>query len=352
MTLPDLLGVLSEAQVRASGEAIADLQLPSGQIQWFPGGHADPWNHVEAAMALMVAGRRREAERAYDWLEATQHRSGAWFNYYIGDEVEDRRLDTNVVAYVATGVWHHRLVTGDDDLVEATWPMVESAIEFVLRLQEPSGEILWCIEADGTPGRFALLTGSSSIFLSLRCALAIAWSLGHERPEWELAAARLGAAIAFEESRFEPKTRWAMDWYYPVLTGAIASEAGSARIDEEWSTFVMEGLGVRCVSDRPWVTTAETAELVVALDAVGRVTEARRLLTSVQYLRQPDGSYWTGCVHPEEIHFPGDERSSYSAAAVLLAADALGGLTKGGGLWRGEGVPAIELVVDDLERET
>ena len=36
----------------------------TGMIPWFDGGHCDPWNHVEAAMALTVAGLRDEALRA------------------------------------------------------------------------------------------------------------------------------------------------------------------------------------------------------------------------------------------------------------------------------------------------
>ena len=82
---------------------------------------------------------------------------------------------------------------------------------------------------------------------------------------------------------------------------------------------------------------------VLALDAAGDPAAARRLLTWSQYLREPDGSYWTGCAHPEEIHFPADERTSYTAAAMLLASDALGALTPAGGLFRSEGIPlAVE----------
>ena len=40
--------------------------------------------------------------------------------------------------------------------------VVEKAIDFVLDLQTPRGEILWARHADGTPWSFALLTGSSS----------------------------------------------------------------------------------------------------------------------------------------------------------------------------------------------
>ena len=54
--LPDLEGVLSSEEVHATAESIASLQLPSGMIPWFDGGHCDPWNHVETAMALDVAG--------------------------------------------------------------------------------------------------------------------------------------------------------------------------------------------------------------------------------------------------------------------------------------------------------
>ena len=49
-------------------ESIRAVQLDDGMIPWFPGGHADPWNHIEAAMALGVGGALEEAERAFEWL--------------------------------------------------------------------------------------------------------------------------------------------------------------------------------------------------------------------------------------------------------------------------------------------
>ena len=77
-------------------------------IQWFPGGHSDPWNHIESAMALDVAGLHKEAEHAYEWLAEIQRDDGSWHAYYRPDgSVEDAKLDSNVCAYIATGVWHH-----------------------------------------------------------------------------------------------------------------------------------------------------------------------------------------------------------------------------------------------------
>src|ERR1700722_366 len=106
---------MSAGQVVATAESIASIQLPTGMIPWFPGGHCDPWNHVEAAMALSLCGQVAEAELAYQWLADAQMVDGSWFNYYLATGIEDARLDTNVCAYIATGVYHHYLVTGDTD---------------------------------------------------------------------------------------------------------------------------------------------------------------------------------------------------------------------------------------------
>ena len=331
--LRDVGDVVTATELGATVDAIAEWQLPSGMVPWFPGGHADPWNHVEAAMALDLGGRRADAERAYEWLVRTQRRDGAWHQYYLADSIEQDKLDANVCAYVAAGVWHHFLLTEDEGFVETMWPVVERAIDFVLELQRPRGEILWARHADGTPWSFALLTGSSSICHSLRCAIAIAEHLGHERPDWELSAGRLADVIAHQPEAFAPKHRWAMDWYYPVLAGVIGGDAGRTRLFERFDTFVMDGKGVRCVSDRPWVTVAETCECALAHLAVGRRALAEDLFSWTAQFRHEDGRYWTGTVFPDEARFPGGERSTYTAASVVLAADAMAGGSPASGLF-------------------
>jgi hypothetical protein len=331
--LRDVGDVVTATELVATVDAIAEWQLPSGMVPWFPGGHADPWNHVEAAMALDLGGRREDAERAYQWLVRTQRRDGAWHQYYLADSIEQDKLDANVCAYAAAGVWHHFLLTEDEGFLETMWPVVEGAIDFVLELQQPRGEILWARHADGTPWSFALLTGSSSICHSLRCAIAIAEHLGHERPDWELSAGRLADVIAHQPEAFAPKHRWAMDWYYPVLAGVIGGDAGRTRLFERFDTFVMDGKGVRCVSDRPWVTVAETCECALAHLAVGRRSLAEELFSWTAQFRHEDGRYWTGTVFPDEARFPGGERSTYTAASVVLAADAMAGGSPASGLF-------------------
>ncbi|MFT7475924.1 MAG: hypothetical protein ACI81L_002870 [Verrucomicrobiales bacterium] len=316
--------LLTATQIDETADSIVEWQLPSGMIPWVPGGHADPWNHVEAAMALASAGQIEHAERAYDWLVSKQLDDGSWHQYYTADGVEQDKFDANVIAYVATGVWHHWLVSQDHGFAEAMFPVVEKAIDWIFELQQERGEILWARHGDGTPWSFALLTGSSSMYLSSRAALALSRIVGADRSDWIERIDRLGEVLRTQpDGAFAPKTRWAMDWYYPVLSGALQGDAARDRLASRFETFVMPRLGVRCVGDRPWVTTAETCECAMAHLSIGDRSTAEALFDTTWRLRGDSGRYWTGEVHPEEVHFPGGEMSTYSSAAVLLANDAL-----------------------------
>lgn len=322
--LPDLDEVISADEVVETAESIAALQLPTGMIPWFPGGHCDPWNHVETAMALDVAGMHDPAERAYEWLVDIQRPDGSWWNYYLPDgSVEEPKLDTNVCAYVAAGVWHHWLCTWDRGFVDHLWPTVQRALDWVLGLRRSDGTVLWARTEDETPWDYALLTGCSSIVHSLRCGALLADLVNEPRPDWTAAADRLAYLVAEFPLVFEPKHRWAMDWYYPVLSGAMLGDRAAARLHDGWSTFAMNGKGIRCVSDEPWITASETAECSMAFTAIGDIDTATALLRWTRTHRRADGAYWTGIVYPSMERFPFEETSAYTGAAVILAADSI-----------------------------
>jgi hypothetical protein len=285
-------------------------------------------------MALDVAGLHGAAAQAYRWLAREQREDGSWAAGYRSGRIEDGFTDANFCAYAATGVWHHFLASGDCDFLVDAWSMLERAVECVLTLQQPGGEIEWARDPEGRPWPGALVTSCSSIYKSLECAIAVATSLGRSRRRWRHARWALGGAL--REARpgaFEPKDRYAMDWYYPVLSGTARGTHADARLAERWDSFVVEGLGVRCVADRPWVTVAESCELVLTLDALGRHAEACRLFAWLAPLRGSGGHYWTGVTFPEGERWP-VEQPTWTSAAILLAADALCGSSRTAGLFK------------------
>ena len=343
-------GILTAEQIRATARGVAALQRPDGAIPWFHGGHLDPWDHTEAAMALDVAGRPAAALAAYRWLAAAQNPDGSWYAAYADApdgvrEPTNRLRETNFSAYIAVGVWHHWLATGDEEFLAEMWEPVRRGIEFVLDLQAPGGQIVWCRDEQDRDAGEALLTGCSSMYQALRCALAIAEQVGHARPDWELACGRLGHALVAHPERFADKGTYSMDWYYPILGTALRGTQAERRIAEGWERFVVPDLGARCVSTNVWVTGGETCELVLALWALGDVDRARTLLRDIQHLRdEADGMYWTGYVYAvnDQGHQPAiwpQEKTAWTAGSVLLALAALAEEKATVAVFGGEGLP-------------
>jgi hypothetical protein len=341
--IPSVEGVLTRAQVAETAATIAGMQEADGAVPWTVGEHVDVWNHVEAAMALLVAGEADASEAAYEWCRRNQRHDGSWAMKIVGGAVEDPSGETNMSAYLAVGVWHHWLLRRDLGFVELMWPVVRRALDFVVGMQLPFGGIAWSQEWDdhgpSRVNRDALLAGSSSIYQSLRAGVALAELVGDSQPEWELVGGRLGHALREHRDLFLDKSTFSMDWYYPVLGGAVRGQAGIDLIASRWDDFVVPGLGIRCVDSNPWVTGAETCELVMALDCLDDHERAVQLYADMQHLRHENGSYWTGYVYPDDVNWPG-EQTTYTAAAVILAADELSRTSPASGIMRGDTLSA------------
>jgi hypothetical protein len=319
---------------RALARRILELQDADGRIRWIDGGLWDPWNHVQAAMGLTAAGKTAPAARALDHLEETQSEDGSWradMGCAAPLTPDGRRIvpaapqvvDTNFAAYVAVGVWHLACATGSIAPIRRHARMIARALHFAVVHQRTDGTIAW--RAPG-PGETiasvdALIASASSIYKSLECGIRAFAAIDQPTDHWRAARARLGAALrAGGSGAWTPKGEFAMEWYYPVLSGVLPRLEARARLAASWRRFVVKGWGCRCVSDEPWVTAAETAELAIALAASGEPRLARRILGTLARLRTPDGDVWMGWQIAENTPWP-EERPSWTPGAVLVADD-------------------------------
>ena len=203
--------------------------------------------------------------------------------------------------------------------------MVERALEYVVLHVDERGMLPWSIGPGEAISPHSLLAASSSVVASLRSGAALSDGVGRPRSDWLDAAAKIAIAIVEDESAFLDKSCYAMDWYYPVLAGVLDRRRARERLAEGLSRFVIPGHGVRCRSDGEWVTAAESAECAIACARAGFGRLARRILEPAEELCDEDGAFRTGVVHPDRSEFPDGERTTYSAAAMILASDVLDG---------------------------
>lgn len=320
-------GFFPESLLRPTVNYILRTQLANGCIPWFKDGKADPWDHIEAAMGLSIGGELAAAERAYQWLADEQLADGSWWAHYLDQQpVDKNHRETNFIAYIATGIWHHYLISKKRDFLEKFFPVVKRAIDFVLCYQSPSGEIYWAVTEDGRAKEDALVTACSSIYKSLACAILCAQTLEEPCAEWMRAHQTLGNTLRHHPECFdrtwESKERFSMDWFYPVLASVVQGKAAQAQIEARWATFIEPNIGCRCVSDEPWVTVAESCELTLALLAAGQHAKALSLFSWLHQFLDTDGGYWTGYNFREQVIWP-REKTTWTAGVILLAADAL-----------------------------
>jgi len=103
-------------------------------------------------------------------------------------------------------------------------------------------------------------------------------------------------------------------------------------MNDGWDTFAMDGRGIRCVSDEPWVTASETAECSLSFAAIGDMATATDLLRWTRAIAAT-----TRLQHRHRVPvagtLPSGERSAYTGAAVILAADAICGASAGSRLF-------------------
>lgn len=320
--------LLSDWFLKPTLESILNVQEKGGYVPELKDGIVEPWTHVECAMAIDAGNYHGEAKRAYEWLASVQLPDGSWYANYQHGLPREKYKVSHAISYFAVGVWHHYLITHDMTFIRNMWPYVRSAINFILDMRGPNGEIYWARDVNGEVYPSAQIASCSSSYLSIKCALYIADLIGEDHRDWERANEQLRSAILNMPLPYnthldgETASAFAMDWYYPALCSVIDGRIAVSRIYDSWDKFMVHGKGSICNLEKTWVTAAETSELAISLAVHGQYKQSAIVYNWIHHLRDEDGAYWYGVAFPENEIWP-LQKPTWTSAAVVLAADML-----------------------------
>ncbi|GIR14305.1 MAG: hypothetical protein CM15mP25_0600 [Gammaproteobacteria bacterium] len=227
------------------------------------------------------------------------------------------------------------MITRDADFLARYFPVVSKAIAFCSAIKVPRAKSIGQVDPSGGPLGDALVTGCSSIYKSLECAILIADQLETRLQRGAKRGLDSGrrCGIARSGSIAPGRVNPAMRWIGSTPSWQDGLWASRLKIDwQRWSEFVEPGIGCRCENHQPWATVAESCELTLALLAAGERDQAAELFSWLTQWRDSDGAWWTGYQFAEQVLWP-KEKPTWTAGAVLLAVDALTHHTAASGLF-------------------
>ena len=308
-----------------NGAYIKSIQYKSGAIPSNEDGTHDPWDHIESIMGLNIYKDIEASKSAFNWLTHHQNSDGSWYAKYYKRDAIEKNKPTHFSHYIAVAALHFFRIFKDINFLQSIWSSIELAVNFSVELQQDNGTIPWSINNNNQIENDYLLTGCSSILKSIECGIALSKILNQTEniEKWKKAHLLLSNAIQDPDGKFDlikDRKRFSMDWYYPILSGCLKQQQKLHYINKIFKDFYLDGIGIKCVIEEPWVTVAETSEFILALMCAGYDDEAKRLLFDVLNISDEEGIPFMGWQYEQNIFWP-EEKPSWTAAALMLSAD-------------------------------
>ena len=310
---------------KINGAYIKSIQYKSGAIPSNKDGTHDPWDHIESIMGLNIYKDIEASKSAFNWLTHHQNSDGSWYAKYYKTDAIEKNKPTHFSPYIAVAALHFFRIFKDINFLQSIWSSIELAVNFSVELQQDNGTIPWSINNNSQIENDYLLTGCSSILKSIECGIALSKILNETEniEKWKKAHLLLSNAIQDPDGKFDlikDRKRFSMDWYYPILSGCLKQDEKLHYINRIFKDFYLDGIGIKCVIEEPWVTVAETSEFILALMCAGYDDEAKRLLFDVINISDEEGIPFMGWQYEQNIFWP-EEKPSWTAAALMLSAD-------------------------------
>ena len=286
------------------------------------------------------AGRRGRWRPTAGWPSASCP-TAAGSTTTRATRVKDPRLDTNVCAYLAAGAWHHHLITGDVEFLGELWPTIEAGIDFILRWQQPDGSVLWSLDSAGRPEGYALLD-RVVVHLPLPALRRGRGRVPGQGPPGLGAGRRPpGPRRGPSPRRLRPQGRVRHGLVLPDALGRPRGRGGPAPPRRGVVDLRHGGPRRALRLDGGLGHGGRDGRVRAGPRRAGHGRPRPRPLRGrARTCVWPTGRTGPGWSTPRRRPFPSDERTTYTFAAMVLAADALSSTTPAAGLFRGECLPA------------
>ena len=242
-----------------------------------------------------------------DWFFNTLSQDGLIYPEFQNNKITHNHFESHHAPYIILPLMQAVLM-GRGDLITSD---IKSKIKIIFdqldRFRDTDGYYNWARDKNGFCDN-SLITASMSIFLSLK-ALNNSSKIKFDQKLWSSKFNRDGI----------DRSRFSMDFYYPYMCGV---KNNKNVFHNSLKDFYVEGLGVKCVKEEPWVTIAESCECIIALLVLGDIETAKKIFNNILQFKNDNGIFPTGYQYKMDIFWP-EENSTWTNAAVIIAAHAL-----------------------------
>ena len=297
-------------------------QKDNGEILWDDKGKWDFWDHCECLIALSIYEEWEAFRRGLDFCLNMVDQEGLVKSQYINGKISQDYFEAHHAPYIYLPLLQKYYIDNDINYLLKYRSEIHQIYKGTKKFKDADGYYHWALDQNGLLDD-TLVTSSCSLELSRRAYNKICELIQDEEfidHNIIISNTKLNSN-KFDRGGID-RTRFSMDSYYPILCDSRTKEDAKKILKK----FYVDGLGIKCVEEEPWVTFAESSECIMALYKVGLKKEATKIFDEVLKHKNSKGYFPTGYQYDLGIYWP-EEDSTWTNAAIIMAADCIHDIT-------------------------
>ena len=297
---------------------ITTNQKTNGAILWDESGKWDAWDHSECLIALAIYEDWEAFELGIEFLIENLSHESLIKSEFVNGKISQDYYEAHHVAYVFLPLLQRFFIDKNLSFLQKHRDLIHEIYKSTKTFQNLDGFYHWAKDKNGFSDN-SLITSTCSIELSRRAYNQLCEILGDSEKidSKPIVTKENLSSEAFNRDGID-RSRFSMDSYYPMLCNIVSPDAIHKLIEN----FYVEGLGIKCVKEEPWVTFAETSECVMALYKSGEHDKAKEIFKHILKHANHRNYFPTGYQYELKVYWP-EENSTWTNAAIIMAADCL-----------------------------